>query len=256
MPRNERAQAMASTVCSEELNACAQRIDVSISNIFARIDTLAEAVESIWRDANGAPLSSSDLARLRPLIEGGLTQPGACVEGFGVVLQPGVLQDKEMYLEWRQLGPGGRTVPLCLNFNRRCENFYDYCAMPWFAIPRDSGRSSVVGPYVDLYGQDMYILTFSRPLQVDGRFLGVAAADIALNRFERVVTAKLMRLEHEALILSSEGRVVAANTANFIAGEIASFGFSTDAGCQRASLAEQSAHWTLVQLPERRRHAA
>ncbi|MEL7939077.1 cache domain-containing protein [Pseudomonas delhiensis] len=247
---------MACALRNDELNECAQRIDVSIGNIFAQIDTLANAIDSIWRDADGGPVDSADLASLRPLIEGCLTQPGACLQGCGVVLQPGVLRDQEMYLEWRQLGAGGRSVPLSLNFNRRSENFYDYCAMPWFAIPRDSGRSSVVGPYVDLYGQDMYILTFSRPLLLEGRFLGVAAADIALNRFERVVTAKLMRLEHEALILSGEGRVVAANTANFIAGEIASLGLATDARCQRANLAEQSAHWTLVQLPEKRHRAA
>lgn len=247
---------MASVQCSEELNECAQRIDVSISNIFAQIDTLAEEIARIWRDAGTKPVTSPELASLRPLIESCLTQPGACLQGCGVVLQPGVLHDQEMYLEWRQLGSGGRTVPLSLNFNRRCENFYDYRAMPWFATPRESGRSTVVGPYVDLYGQDMYILTFSRPVLVDNRFIGVAAADIALNRFERVVTAKLMRLDHEALIISGEGRVVAANTANFTAGEMASVGFATDAHCQRASLAEQSAHWTLVQLPDKRRHAA
>lgn len=247
---------MASAQCNDELNECAQRIDVSIGNIFAQIGTLAEAVDRTWREAAGKPVSSQDLASLRPLIETCLTQSGACLQGCGVVLQPGVLQDREMYLEWRQLGSGGRAVPLSLNFNRRCENFYDYRDMPWFASPRDNGRSSVVGPYVDLYGQDMYILTFSSPILVDGRFIGVAAADIALNRFERVVTAKLMHLDNEALILSREGRVVAANTANFIAGEMASVGFATDAHCLRAPLAEQSAHWTLVQLPDKRRRAA
>ncbi|MCP8464942.1 cache domain-containing protein [Pseudomonas sp. ZM23] len=247
---------MASAQCIDELNECAQRIDVSISNIFAQIGTLAEAIDRTWRKTDGKPVSSADLASLRPLIETCLTQRDSCLQGCGVVLQPGVLQDREMYLEWRQLGSGGRAVPLSLNFNRRCENFYDYRDMPWFATPRDSGRSSVVGPYVDLYGQDMYILTFSSPILVDGHFIGMAAADIALNRFERVVTAKLMHLQHEALILSGEGRVVAANTANFIAGEMASAGFAADARCQHAPLAEQSAHWTLVQLPDKRRRAA
>lgn len=249
---------MATPESRDDLSECARRIDVSISNIFAQIATLATAVTQLWRqvEANGKAVGSGDLAGLRPLIETCLTQPGACLQGCGVVLQPQALQDQEMYLEWRQLGAGGRTVPLSLNFNRRCENFYDYRDMPWFATPRDSGRSSVVGPYVDLYGQDMYILTFSTPIQIDGRFIGIAGADIALNRFERVITANLMRLSHEALILSGEGRVVATNTANFTAGEIANLGFGSGADCQRASLAEQSAHWTLVQRPEKRRRAA
>ncbi|MCP8465388.1 cache domain-containing protein [Pseudomonas sp. ZM23] len=59
--------------------------------------------------------------------------------------------------------------------------------MPWFARPRSTGRPSVVGPSVDLYGTDLYILVFFVPIQVDGRFIGVAGADIALHEFEAVL---------------------------------------------------------------------
>ncbi|WP_374439206.1 cache domain-containing protein [Pseudomonas panipatensis] len=250
---------MATPMSCEEIRECAQRIDVSISNIFAQIGVLSDEITHLWQRCNdaGRVMTSTELASLKPLIESSLSKAGSCLQGTGVVLQPGVLQDKEMYLEWRQLGAGGRVMPLSLNFNRGSESFYDYSDMPWFSRPRNSGRSTVVGPYVDLYGQDMYILTFSMPILVNGQFIGVAAADVALNKFERVVTSSLMRMSHEALILSSEGRVVATNTANWTAGEMASLGLSRiDSDCQYMPLAEQSAHWTLARLPERRRRAA
>ncbi|MNO50084.1 Methyl-accepting chemotaxis protein PctA [compost metagenome] len=243
----------------DELNECAARINVSIGNIFEQIATLADEVIRIHTSLadGGRPMTSADLAPLRPLIENNLTQPGSCMQGSGVVLQPGTLQDRDMHLEWRHLGKGGRVVPLSLNFNRRSESYYDYRDMPWFSGPQQSGHAAVAGPYIDLYGQDMYILTFAMPILADGQFLGIAGADIALNRFERVLAPRLMRMSHEALIVTEEGRVLAANTANWPAGELASHGFgAAQAGCRSVELGDGSAHWTLVERPELRRRAA
>ena len=82
------------------------------------------------------------------------------------------------------------------------------------ARPKNTGSNVVVGPYVDLYGADMYIMTFSLPIHVDGRFVGIAGADIALHRFERILLSSLIKMENEALIVSEEGRIIAANTAD------------------------------------------
>ncbi|MCY1462980.1 hypothetical protein D9M71_808140 [compost metagenome] len=66
-----------------------------------------------------------------------------------------------------------------------------------------------------------------------------------------------MRMSHEALIVTEEGRVLAANTANWPAGELASHGFgATQAGCRSVELGDGSAHWTLIERPELRRRAA
>lgn len=44
----------------------------------------------------------------------------------------------------------------------------------------------------------MYVLTFTMPIVVQGRFIGVAGLDLSLHNLERLLVRSLMRLEHEA----------------------------------------------------------
>ncbi|RHW20016.1 cache domain-containing protein [Pseudomonas jilinensis] len=243
---------MAEDALNRELQDCISRIDVSISNIFAQIDILAREVCAIWQQQGspGKAPAARDLKSLRPLIDSHLAAPRSCLQGTGVVLEPNVLQDQEMYCEWRHLTTNGRIAPLDLNFNRSSDSYYNYRDMPWFTRPRSTGQRVVIGPYIDLYGQDTYILTFAQPLNVDGRFIGIAGADIALGRFERILVSGLLKMSHEAFIVTDEGRVVAANTANWTAGELARHAMSrSENHCTVVDLGEQASHWALVQRP-------
>ncbi|WP_027897346.1 cache domain-containing protein [Zestomonas thermotolerans] len=241
---------MATHLQRDELFECAKRIDASLSNIFAGINELRDAAARLWQNLSSGQPSSRDIATLRPLMDRRLTAARGLLQGTGVVLSPGVVQDKDLYLEWRHLNQLGRIAQLGLNFNRSSESFYDYRDKPWFAGPRDTGDSVVAGPYVDLYGQDMYILTFASPIRVDGRFVGIAGADVALNRFENVLVSSLVRLPHEALIVSDEGRVVAANTANWAVGDLARNAFERSSNPGRiVELGEGCARWSLVERP-------
>ncbi|WP_271408613.1 cache domain-containing protein [Pseudomonas sp. Q1-7] len=246
---------MPAELLRDELNECASRIDVSICNVFSQLMVLADEVTHTWKrlGAEGRKPTSKDLACLKPKIDTHLLAERTPVHGTGVVIEPGELADQEMYLEWWRMGASGKVIPMTLNFNRRSESYYNYQSMPWFSRPRESGRNIVVGPYVDLYGADMYILTFSMPIYVDGRFVGIAGADIALHRFERVLLSSLMKMEHEALIVTEEGRVVAANTANFTVGEMAHHAFNrAEVDCRIIELGDAAAHWSLIQRPYQR----
>lgn len=246
---------MSSEQPTDELQRCAQRIDASIRNVFQRLDELAGEVEGIWRvlAEEGKRPSSKDLGALRPRIQHDLTDDGTRLHGTGVVIEPGELADQEMYLEWWYHGRGDKVVPMSLNFNRRSESFYNYLNMPWFSRPRASGQPSVVGPFVDLYGTDLYILAFSVPIQVDGRFIGVAAADIALHEFEGVLLGSLMQMGHEALVVNGEGRVVAANTANWFTGDLARRLLGRDGQGREQELAASFSHWAVIERPQARR---
>ncbi|RJG11121.1 histidine kinase [Pseudomonas cavernicola] len=236
---------------------CADSINASIGNVFDQLTILANEVVEIWRReaALGKKPSSKDLAVLKPKIDAQLQGPKSCIHGTGVVLEPGELEDCEMYLEWWRMGSAGKVVPMTLNFNRRSESFYNYQSMQWFARPKATGSNVVVGPYVDLYGADMYIMTFSLPIHVDGRFVGIAGADIALHRFERILLSSLIKMENEALIVSEEGRVIAANTANWTVGDMAHHAMNRqETGCRVIELGEAAAHWSLVQRPCKRKH--
>ncbi len=205
------------------LQTCVDSVAQAIDGVFARLQELEHQVRNIWavHDTAAGAISRRDFKVLRPLIDAHLHASRDGVQGTGVVLEPGALPDTELYLEWHQIHPNGRTSPLDLNFNRSSDRYYNYLEMPWFRQPREHGKRVVVGPYVDLYGQDMYILTFAQPIHIEGKFVGVAGADVALDRFETVLMRALLKLDHEALLLTGQGRVVTANTARYGVGELA-----------------------------------
>ncbi|CDF86384.1 cache domain-containing protein [Pseudomonas sp. QL9] len=244
---------MSNSLPADELQQCATRIDASIRNVFQCLEAMAGEVVAIWErlQATDARPTSKDLRALQPCIQDNLGEGAPCrMHGTGVVLEPGELADQEMYLEWWYHGRGGKVVPLSLNLNSRSERFYNYLNMPWFSRPRDTGMPSVEGPFVDLYGTDLYILAFSVPIVVNGRFIGVAAADIALQEFEPVLLRSLMRLGNEALVVNGEGRVVAANTANWFVGDMARQALGRGDGQARVlELLGSSSHWAVIERP-------
>jgi len=231
----------------DPLLRCAERINASLSGVFSRIDRLSQATLQIWRGLPSAPSARDMVAGVRPLIDKTLRDADGLLQGGGIILEPGTLQDKEMYAEWRCLNQAGRITQLALSFNRKSESYYDYRNMPWFTRPQQSGRSSITGPYIDLYGQDMNILTFTSPLHLDGRFIGIAGIDIISSRFEAILIAHLVRLPHEALIISEEDRVIAANSAGFVAGELFGQGGFHGGQSRRIEIGEGRARWGLIE---------
>lgn len=228
---------------------CVMRIEDAIASVFDDIERIASEFERLWdkQASSGKAPASADLKLLRTVADHLLTHDNRWMLGTGVVLEPGVLSDCDMYCEWRHLVGEGRPAQLDLNFNRSSDSYYNYREMPWFTQPRDTGARAVEGPYIDLYGQDAYILTFARPLHMDDDFIGIAGADVDLGRFERALVPGLLALDHEALLINETGRVVASNTPAWLPGELASR--STGAGAVVTALGALHAHWTLLEHP-------
>jgi len=237
---------------NDPLSACARQLNSTLGTIFSQVRQLVDETCELWERvlAEGRQPCAKDLALLRPAIDQQLMATGAFGCGGGVILEPNSLADREMHLEWWYLADAGKTLPLRPNFDRRRENFYDYTAAPWFSRPRDSGNSSVEGPYVDLYGTNMYVLTFTMPIFVQDRFVGVAGLDLSLHNVERMLVRSLMRLENEAVLISADGRVIASNTANWLVGDLAPklLDPARSEG-ERLVLAEPEGGWSLIRLP-------
>ncbi|KJK08129.1 MULTISPECIES: cache domain-containing protein [Pseudomonas] len=241
---------------NDPLSACAQQLDSTLGTIFSQVRQLVEETCTLWERvlSEGRQPTARDLALLRPAIDQQLLATGAFGCGGGVIVEPNCLADREMHLEWWYLADAGKTLPLRPNFDQRRENYYDYTAMPWYSRPRDSGKSVVEGPYVDLYGTNMYVLTFTMPILVQGQFIGVAGLDLSLHNVERLLVRSLMRLEHEAVLISADGRVIASNTANWMVGDLALTLLNTlPKDGLRLALAESEAGWSLVRLPALRK---
>ena len=240
------------------LGACIQQLNSTLETIFGQVRQLVDETLQLWERvlAEGRQPTARDLSLLRPAIDRQLLATGAFGCGGGVILEPGCLADREMYLEWWYLADAGKTLPLRPNFDLRRENFYDYTEMPWFSRPRSTGASSVEGPYVDLYGTNMYVLTFTIPILVEGRFIGVAGLDLSLHNVERMLIRSLMRLEHEAVLIAADGRVIASNSANWMVGDLAmKLLKALPEDAVRVTLAGPEAGWSLVRLSALRKAA-
>ncbi|UNX56635.1 cache domain-containing protein (plasmid) [Georgenia sp. TF02-10] len=193
-------------------------ISEAIEGIFATVAevrrvTLARHAAAT---AAGRRFADEDVRALAPAYVDLLRAPGEVAVGLGIILEPGTLADHPLRLEWWQWSPQrDAPVPLEVDLHPDSVGFYDYAAAEWFAVPRRTRSRHVAGPYVDVHGTDGYMLTFTLPMEVDGRFLGVAGADVLVTRFESVV---LGRLGSHAVLANEEGRVVVSTSSRWITG--------------------------------------
>ncbi|RPF37743.1 cache domain-containing protein [Streptomyces sp. TLI_185] len=169
--------------------------------------------------AEGRRPATVDLAALRPGLHLRLAR-NELVSGVGFVAAPGLLTDVPAWLEWWQSGSDGDVRPLLLDLDPEQSAYADYTHWDWFALPRDTGERAVAGPYVDYLCSDEYSLTLSAPVQMEGRFAGVAAADVYLRHFEAAVLPMLRRLPGPAHLVNARGRVTASADPAHLAGSL------------------------------------
>lgn len=237
---------------NKKQQACLKSISATLERVFQRLDIIKAEVVRLFEssDTESFRLSARDFKKLRPLLDSHLIDKNNKIQGTGVLLEPGVLQDSDMFIEWRQVGSQGKLAPLRLNFNQSSDYFYDYLKMSFFEKPRLTGKSAIAGPYVDLFGQDMYILTFSIPIHFRQKFVGIAGADMALSEFESMLMRELLSLDHEALIVTEQGRVIAANTVKHMVGELAREPLlSPETERMSLDIGRDGVHWSLLQMP-------
>ncbi|MGW0884785.1 cache domain-containing protein [Streptomyces sp. NPDC002671] len=199
----------------------AARIGGALEAVFetvsaTRADTAALLAKAA---ALGRPPASADLAALRPGLHLRLSRHDL-VSGVGFVAAPGLLTDVPGWLEWWQSDADGDVRPLLLDLDPGRSAYSDYTHWDWFTLPRDTGRRAVAGPYVDYLCSDEYSLTLSEPVELDGRFAGVAAADVYLRHFEAAVLPLLRRLPRPAHLVNARGRVAASADPAHLAGSL------------------------------------
>lgn len=241
---------MANDTSANELSQCATLINASVSNVFKGLKDLSAQVLRIWEHLGCGTKrpSQGDLKPTLPIIRQILNSELHRFHGAGVVFAPGELRDRDMHLEWWCRTRKEEIQPLMLNFNSRSERFYDYLHMPWYTRPQQTRQPSVEGPFVDLYGTEMYIVAFSIPIFFEDRFIGVAAADISLHSLEPLLVRSLMQVSNEALLLNSEGRVLAANTPTWLAGDLIRGALTQDKEQGRVlSLIDTSSYWSVME---------
>lgn len=200
--------------------AVAESVAATGESVFADLETLrVAAVEAL-----GAEPTRRGLAPLRPLCERLLTAPDRLLVGAGFVAAPGVLQDAPYWLEWWTV-PGVGDAPetprqLEVVVDPSAEDFRDYTALPWFAVPRGTGERHVTGPYVDYLCTDEYTLTFTVPVESGGRFAGVVGADVYVRHVEMRTLAQIDALPGSVTLVNAQGRVLVSNDGSLDSGSL------------------------------------
>lgn len=132
-----------------------------------------------------------------------------------------------LLLELR-VGPAGplwlnaRSAPerLIVDLDPDSAEFYDYTTTEWYREPQRTAEAHIAGPYVDYICTHEYTFTLSAPLIDDGRFLGIAGADILASEVERLAVPSLARLPGVAAITSGSGRVISSNSPQLMPGMV------------------------------------
>lgn len=192
----------------------AAKASQSLEPIYERLGRIRDEVLRVRPPRS--PLTEAHLSQLQRLLVQFLGEESA-VWGMGFVAAPGVLDGAERYLLWWQRH-GERVARLRLNFDPASVDVYDYLQMDWYQLAQHGQARVAYGPYVDYSGSDMYTITATIPVVADGVFLGVAGADLVVAEVEHRLLAVLRKTSEDAVIVSTERRVITANTPRWLVG--------------------------------------
>ncbi len=186
-----------------------------VEPIYASLEQVAGRVAQIGSAGDG--LSEAALQPVADLLIS-LVAAEPMAAGMGFVADAGAVSGHERFMSWWQRTPGERVARLRLNFDPSSVDVYDYLQMEWFQHARSGRRRVVYGPYVDYSGSELYVLTMTVPVHLGERFVGVAGADLAVNEVERRLVSVLTGVSRDAVLVSAERRVLAANSPRWVVG--------------------------------------
>lgn len=162
-------------------------------------------------------VTQSDILTLENLSKEFLGKNSFAV-GAGVIFSAEAIENRGGILEWWTTRAQG-IEKLEFDLTPGGERFYDYQSMPFFTSASRTGEQSMWGPYVDYLGLDEYILTHTAPIQLGGKFVGVAGYDIRIRKLEEIFMPALRAIPEDAALLNESRRVVVGNSGAHLVGE-------------------------------------
>ena len=217
---------MRPTTSAPTVAELADRVVALCETTFAAVDGLRGVADQLLLPfSQGAPLAAADVAAIDGPVRQVLDVARSPLVGAGLVVAPGVLADARHWMQWWTRDDAGRQRQLRHELDAEEESFYDYTVLPWFTVPRETGRRHVTGPYVDWLCTQEYTLTFTVPVfgthPERGRcHLGVVGADIVAGWLERRLLPLLHRMDGPVALVNAEGRVVVANRPALVPGGV------------------------------------
>ena len=203
----------------------AARVAALCESTFAAVEGLRGVADQLLLPfSQGVRPAAADVAPIDGAARQVLDVPGSPLVGAGLVMDPDVLADAGHWLQWWSRDGTGEPQRLTPELDPEEESFWDYTVLPWFSVPRRTGRRHVTGPYVDWLCTQEYTLTFTVPVvgthPERGRcHLGVVGADIVVSWLERRLLP-LLPAHGPVALVNADGRVVVANRPELVTGAV------------------------------------
>jgi hypothetical protein len=158
----------------------------------------------------GGTILREDLSALDDGFHALIARFGQLICGVGAVPARDVLADVSLWLQWWTNEPAGPTFLDC-DWDPQSPSFYDYPEAEWFREPTARLEPWTAGPFFDAGGANIHLVTVSAPVLVDGRAIGVAAADMAVDQIHALCRPALQRVGARAVLVSRDGRIVSSS---------------------------------------------
>ena len=201
------------------LRGCADGIRARVDRV---LDDLCSARADVVRMLAPArrPLHRADMAQVQPILLAVLDRHRGFVQGVGLALDDGHLDDAARWLEWWRSEDDTPARFVRHQLDPEHHHYYDYVTKEWFARPRQTGRSAVTGPFVDFAGTNEHTITLAVPVAGDDGFVDVLGADVAVEGVERLLVESLRQGPSDAVLLDENDRVVASTGARWWSGTL------------------------------------
>ena len=203
---------------NEALERTAGALSMSIDAVFADLEKIAGAVTTAANAAPGVPRRNEFLF-LKQEFADFITLHSDLIVGAGIAYAPGSLPETAHWLEWWRAQPNGGTRFVTHDLNPASLNYYDYTTREWFTLPSSTGRPVAVGPYVDLGGINVNIITLCVPAPT-AQGTHILGCDLTLAKLEGVFLRTLQLRDPVVVLLGPNGRVIASNNARIATGTL------------------------------------
>jgi hypothetical protein len=217
--QNEESIAASGDPRAERCAVALGRISRSLEPVFELAQELAghlRAAHSVGI-AHNRSLSSDDLTPLdAPIRE--LLSNTPMATGAGIAIAPGLLEDRELWMQW-WVNSADEPTRLTFEFAPDRPRFYDYPTAVWY---RDAAReltSQLADPHFDAGGTDRYMVTATTPAVVNSTYLGLGCAELTLEHLAQIVRPALAALGAPAALITPSGLVAASTDPGLIPSE-------------------------------------
>lgn len=228
---SRRTPPLPSRLANDVVARCVAELQAATDEVFTAIEQMARPLAEAWIDGP-RPLTTAHLSSLQTHVVDAMVAHHS-FHGAGYVLAEPALADRPRYLEWWSRSPQVGFEPLVLNLDPDAADYYDYYGKDWFTAGLLHQQRFAAGPLIDLPCSSVCILTCSAPVVVDGVFVGVAGADVALSKLEPHLLPPMRRLGAPAVLVNADRRVILANDARWTTGErLAAFDRDDEASWQ------------------------